>query len=177
MSQIQRKSHRILALGLGIPLAVTLATGIAYRTGRAWFGMQKETGEKILHIHTGEWMGEAAGFPYVVATGLGLLALVATGAWLLWKSGLGRGPRLPHRLLGALLILPLAAAAATGILFMASESWLHFSKDTEELLLNIHQGSWLGKTWRPFYVLFMGFGLLTLIWTGMRMVWPRKIRS
>lgn len=48
MNHAPRNLHRLIAPWLALPLAVTLATGIAYRTGWAWFGMGKETGGKVL---------------------------------------------------------------------------------------------------------------------------------
>jgi hypothetical protein len=169
MNPAPRKFHRLLAPWLAIPLALTLATGLAYRTGRAWFGMGKETGGTILDIHAGEWLGDTASVVYVILMGAGLLALVATGFSLVLKSRAKGQPRIFHRILGAVILLPLAASAVTGIGFKVGEEWLDLPKGTLDLLMVIHQGSWLGKTGRVFYVLVIGVGLLALTVTGLQM--------
>ncbi|MCX6969540.1 MAG: PepSY domain-containing protein [Verrucomicrobia bacterium] len=169
MNPAPRKFHRRIAPWLALPLAVTLATGIAYRTGRAWFGMGKETGGTILDIHAGAWLGDTGSVIYVILMGAGLLALVATGFYLVLKSRAKGQPRVFHRILGAILLLPLAASAVTGIAFKVGEEWLDLPKSTLDLLLNIHQGGWLGTAARPFYVLAVGIGLLVLALTGLQM--------
>jgi hypothetical protein len=169
-----RKVHRLLAPWLALPLVLTLLTGIVYRLGRAWFGMEKETAEQVIHIHTGEWLGESVGLPYVLVIGLSLLALVVTGTFLLCKGGFKKGPRLFHRILGAVLLIPLGLSAVTGILIMTGEAWFHWSKDTEELFFSLHQGSWLGRDVRPYYILFVGLGLLFLVWSGLQMILNRS---
>lgn len=167
--KILRKFHHLISPWLFILLFVTLATGVIYRVGRAWFDMSRPTGNKILSIHAGEWLGEAASPYYVILVGGGLLALIATGLVLAVQSRAKAGPRRMHRLLGLVLMLPLAASAITGILFKLGEDWYHFSEGTLDILMSIHQGSWLGKTVRPFYVLLVGLGLLVLGWYGLRL--------
>lgn len=174
MNPASRKVHRLLAPWLALPLVLTLLTGVIYRLGRAWFHIDKETAEEILHIHTGEWINDAAALPYVFIVGLGLLALVVTGSCLLWKSGLKKGPRFFHRAVGAALLLPLSISAGTGVLFMASEKWFHWTHDTQEFLLKLHEGGWLGRSGRVYYVLAIGLGLLFLIWSGLQMILNRS---
>ena len=169
MNPLPRKFHRIVAPWLVLPIFVTLCTGVAYRTGVSWFGMDKKTGGRILDIHAGGWLGDTGSGIYVILVGAGLLALIATGLCLLLKSR-GRGsPRVLHRILGALLLLPLTASAVTGIAFKAGEDWLDFPQSTLDVLMSIHQGAWLGKAVRPFYVAAIGIGLLVLAVTGLGM--------
>jgi predicted permease len=167
--KILRKLHRWCSPWIFILLFVTLATGIVYRIGRAWFDMSRPMGNKILSIHAGEWLGEALSPYYVILTGGSLLALIVSGLFLAMQSRSPSGARRWHRLLGLLLMLPLTASALTGILFKVGEDWFHFSEGTLDILMSIHQGSWLGKTVRPFYVLFVGLGLLALGWYGLRL--------
>ena len=169
MNPAPRKFHRLLSPWLALPLALTLATGIAYRTGRAWFGMGKETGGTILDIHAGTWLGDTGSIIYVILMGAGLLALVVTGFYLVLKSRAKGQPRAFHRILGAILLLPLAVSAVTGIGFKVGEEWLDLPKSTLDLIINIHQGSWLGQTGRVLYVLAIGIGLLILTVTGLQM--------
>lgn len=157
-----RSFHRVFAPWFFILLLVTLATGIIYRVGRAWFGMSKETGNKILAIHAGDWLGQHVSPLYVLLVGGGLLALLVTGFVLFIKGRAKAGPRRIHRLLSIILLLPLTASALTGILFKLGEDWFHFSDGTLSVLMSIHQGSWLGKELRPYYILFIGLGLLVL---------------
>lgn len=167
MNRAARMFHRKFAPWIAVPLFITLATGLVYRIGRAWFGMGKETGETILRIHTGAWLGGAGGSIYILLAGLGLLALTLTGLFLVFTSRAKGNPRFQHRILGALLLLPLTATALTGMVFHFGGKEL--PEKTGELLMSIHQGSWLGKEGRPFYVLFIGLGLLFLTATGLKM--------
>lgn len=169
MNPAPRKFHRQFAPWLAIPLLLTLVTGVTYRIGRAWFGMGKETGGTILDIHAGGWLGGTGSVIYVILVGAGLLSLVATGFYLVVKSRAKGQPRVFHRIVGAIFLLPLAASAITGIAFKAGEEWLQLSDGTLGILMSIHQGSWLGKAARPFYVLAIGIGLLSLAITGLRM--------
>ena len=164
-----RKIHRLAAPWLAVPLLVTLSTGIAYRTGMTWFGMGKKAGGQLLEIHAGGWLGDAGSVIYVILNGAGLLGLVATGMYLVLKSRAKNQPRVFHRVLGAVLLLPLATSAITGIAFKVGEDWLHLPDTTLGLLMKIHQGGWLGKAARPFYVLAIGIGLLGLAVTGLHM--------
>ncbi len=164
-----RKLHRLISPWIFALLFISLATGIIYRIGRAWFGMSKPVGNNILSIHAGDWLGDTLSPYYVLLVGGGLLALLATGLVLAIQSRSKAGPRRMHRMLGLILMLPLAASAVTGILFKVGEDWFHFSEGTLDLLMSIHQGSWLGKTARPFYVLFIGLGLLALGIYGLRL--------
>ncbi len=178
MNPAPRKLHRLLAPWLAIPLLLTLFSGVAYRTGRAWFGMGKETGGAILEIHAGGWLGETGSVVYVILVGTGLLGLIATGLYLALRSRAKGQPRVFHRMVGAIFLLPLAASAITGIAFKVGADWLHLPESTLGILMSIHQGSWLGKAVRPFYVLAIGIGLLSLAITGLRMtgVFRRKTK-
>ncbi len=169
MNPAPRKFHRLLAPWLVLPLLLTLVTGVSYRIGRAWLGISKETGGKMMDIHTGAWLGTTGSVFYVILMGVGLLALVGSGCYLVLKSRAKGNPRVFHRLLGAVFLLPLAASAITGIAFKVGDEWLHFPDSVLGLLMTIHQGSWLGKAAVPFYVLTIGLGLLMLAGTGLQM--------
>lgn len=169
MNPAPRKFHRLLAPWLAVPLLLTLATGVIYRTGRAWFGMDSDTGDTILEIHAGGWLGSTGSVLYVILIGSGFLLLIATGLYLVLKSRSKGNPRVFHRILGAILLLPLTASAVTGIAFKVGDEWLHLPDSILGILMSIHQGSWLGKTVRPFYILLLGIGLLVMIGTGMKL--------
>lgn len=165
MNQAPRKFHHRIAPWLVLPLFVMLATGVAYRVGRAWFGLSKDAGKTLLHIHTGEWMGSAGSAVWIVLVGLGLLTLALTGLALVIKSRAKGQPRVFHRILGSVLLLPLAATALTGLIFHFGEDEL--PESTGDLLMRIHQGGWLGKSLCPVYVLLLGSGLLIMIVSGL----------
>ena len=167
---VARPFHHRIAPWLALPLLVSLTTGLAYRIGRSWFAMDKPTGQKILDVHTGTVLGEIPSHFYVAATGLGLLGLALSGAWLLVKSRAPSGPRRLHRLAAWVVLVPLIATASTGLGYHFGEAWLGLDAKTLKLLMNIHQGSWLGPTYRPFYVLLVGLGLLWLVVSGLGML-------
>lgn len=168
MSPAARKFHRLAGPWLALPLLLTLATGVAYRVGRAWFGLSKDTGNKLLAVHAGDWLGPGSPF-YVLLIGGGLLALLATGGALLWKSRAKTGARAWHRWLGLVFLLPLATSAVTGIAFKLGDAWFHFPENVQDLLMNLHEGAWLGPKLKPVYVLLVGAGLLALAFSGLRL--------
>lgn len=176
MKAAARMFHRKLGPWLVLPLVVTLVTGVTYRLGRAWFGMEKETGWKILDVHTGEWAGEVFSLFYVGLTGLCLLAMIGTGARLIFQSKSKLPVRRWHRVAGLVLMLPLTATAVTGIAYRFGEAWFKIPEETGDFLMMIHQGSWLGKPFTPFYVLLLGAGLAYLLGTGLKMsgIWPKR---
>lgn len=165
-----RALHKWLAAWIALPLVISLVTGIIYRVGRSWFGMTKPVGNEILKFHTGEWIGESFSHGYILLTGLGLLTLVLTGGALLFQKKSARTSRRLHRWMGTILLLPLFATSTTGIAYHFGEKVLHFSEPTQKLLMTIHQGSWLGPQLRPFYILFIGVGLLFLIISGLKFI-------
>ena len=174
MDPAPNKFHRALAPWLALPLFVSLATGICYRLGRAWFHLDNSWGERLLNIHDGAWLGAPAALAYVLAIGSGLLALVFTGRKMLFKSSTLKRHRSTHRVFGYILLLPLAISAVTGMAFKVGEEWIGVPDDLLNVLLSLHEGAWLGKTFRPWYVLFVGLGLLGLIVSGLRVAGGRK---
>ena len=174
---IARPLHRRLAPWLIAPLVVSAATGLLYRIGRSWFGLDRETGHEILDVHSGAWLGETGSSIYIAATGLGLLTLCVTGAWLLWRSRAKSGARRLHRIVAWALLAPLTATALSGMAHHFGEVWFNWDKETMKTLMSIHQGSWLGPKLRPFYVLLVGGGLLVLIASGLGLLWPQKAKA
>jgi uncharacterized iron-regulated membrane protein len=169
------KLHRQLALPLFVPLLLTGISGVAYRLGRSWLGLPKSFGQAMMTIHEGGFLGEPLVPFYVALVGLGLLALIGSGA-ALWFRFRRRSPaKLPperniHRLLAPIALLPLMLSAGTGIAYRLSINWLGVSEEQVKFLLKLHEGAYLGSTLRPFYVLLVGAGLLILLWTGVQML-------
>lgn len=165
-----RKLHRKLSPFLFVLVAVSAVTGIAYRAGKKWFGMDGQTGQSVMEWHTGEWLGAALSPFYVLLTGAGLLFLLFTGAAMLWqRTGKGTA-RVWHRVLGAVFLLPLAATAVTGILYETGQAWFGISEDTADLLMTIHEGAWLGRGFKVYYSLLIGCGLLSLGFFGLALL-------
>ncbi|MFM8981597.1 MAG: PepSY domain-containing protein, partial [Spartobacteria bacterium] len=82
-----------------------------------------------------------------------------------------------HRLLGIALLLPLTATALTGMAYKFGKDYLGISEETADFLMHIHEGAWLGKELKVFYVLIMGLGLLTAGLLGLGILLPKKRRS
>lgn len=172
-----RLLHRKISIWLALPLLVSAMTGVAYRIGRSWFGMSSHTGGEILSIHSWDWLGKAGSMTVIWVVGCGLLFLCWSAAQMLWGSGrrVFQSPqknRLWHRLIGAFLLIPLAASAISGIAYRTGEVF-DISEDTLDLLMSIHEGDWLGKEIKPFYILVLGLGLALIIISGL-MLYFRK---
>lgn len=175
-----RPLHRKLSLWLALPLLLSAASGVAYRTGRTWFRMTSKTGGEILSIHSWEWLGKAASLAMIWVIGCGLLFLCLSAAKMLWESRrrVMQSPqkiRLWHRLVGAFFIIPLAASAISGIAYRTGEA-CDMSEDTLDLLMSIHEGAWLGNDIKPFYISVLGIGLVLVTASGL-MLFFRKNKS
>ncbi|MEA5579668.1 PepSY domain-containing protein [Anabaena sp. UHCC 0451] len=178
-----RKLHRNIAPILFIPLLLSALTGIAYRLGRSWFGMPKDTAKIFMAIHQGTFLGKPLEPVYVSLVGLGLVGLVITGFGMIRKSRSNKAPsqltvRTIHGILAPIIFLPLLASAITGIAYRVGESWLGLPEEQIELLMTIHQGSYFGSFGKPIYVVLVGLGLIAMLFTGINMTGIfRKRRS
>ena len=169
-----RSLHRRLAPWIFILLALSAITGLAYRVGKTWFGVDKEAGNFIMSIHTGEWAGSIFSTLQILAAGLGLLFVLDSGAGIFLKSKSRQPMRLFHRLLGIALLLPLTATALTGMAYKIGEDYFGISEETADLLMDIHEGAWLGNEFKVYYVLILGIGLLAAGLLGLGILLPKK---
>ena len=168
-----RRFHRKFSPWLFALVAVSAATGVAFRAGKKWFGMDGQTGQSVMEWHTGEWLGPFLSPFYVLLTGAALLFLLVTGAAMLRQKA-GKGSvRIWHRVSGAVLMLPLAATAITGMLYKAGQAWFGITEDTAHLLMTIHEGAWLGRGLKVYYSVVLGCGLLASGFFGLAL-WRRK---
>lgn len=187
-----RTLHRRVSYILIPLLLISALTGLTYRIGRNWFKMSDETGKVVRSIHEGAYLGESVSPFYVLLVGSGLLFLIISGVTMWRRSDfpLINSPstspnKLPprktarwfHRIASIILILPLATTALTGIGYRLTQSWLGWPKERAQWLMNLHQGSYLGKDYRLYYVLFIGLGLLLMLATGTKLLRLFKPRN
>lgn len=74
-----------------------------------------------------------------------------------------------HRRVAPILFLPLLLSASTGVLFRVARSWFGASKETGEIIMYFHQGSFFGHELKVFYVILNGLGVLVMLLTGIMM--------
>lgn len=172
-----RKLHRKLAPILFMPLLFTALTGIGYRIGKSWLGLPDEFGKLMMKIHEGQFLGQRLVPVYVLLMGSGLLGLVASGLLMmkprkhytqLQVNQLNS--RKLHQLLAPIAFLPFAVSALTGIAYRVGTAWVGLPSGQAKLLLNIHQGTYLGATLRPLYILFIGVSLVVMLISGIQML-------
>jgi hypothetical protein len=170
-----RKLHRKTAPIVFIPLVLTAVTGVTYRLGRSWFGMPDGVAEFLMTLHEGRFLSEPLVPAYVLLVGLGLLGMITTGlAMLKPKRQLSqhaakKDSRGFHRILAPIAFLPLIVSALTGVAYRLGKAWFDLPNDQAAILLQIHQGSYLGEALKPLYVLLVGSGLIGLLFTGIQM--------
>ena len=172
-----RKLHRKIAPIIFIPLALTALTGVLYRLGDSWFDINENVGELFLAIHQGSFLGKELRPMYVLLVGLGTIALIVTGFTMMKFMNKSRPNRpikkvdfrLIHQWVAPIVFLPLAMSAVTGIIFRVGRAWFNMSKDTGEILLELHQGEYFGKYGESIYVILVGVGALALLVTGIEM--------
>jgi len=169
-----RKLHRKSAPILFLPLFLTAITGVAYRVGRAWFGLPEAVAEFLMTLHEGRFLGQALVPFYVLLMGLGLLGMLITGIVMVVKRKPAKGQpkkdhRWMHRILAPIAFLPLLLSASTGIGYRLGRAWFGISNEQASVLMSLHQGSYFGAMGRPIYVLLVGLGLVILLITGIQM--------
>jgi uncharacterized iron-regulated membrane protein len=179
MQKSFRKLHRKLAPILFLPLFLTAITGVAYRLGRSWFDIPGSLAGWLLTFHRGSFLGNALAPVYVLLMGLGLIGLIVTGLTMIRRqrnksqatkpTNPKRDHRWAHRIFAPIAFLPLLVSAVTGIAYYLGEAWFSLPGDVKGLLMNLHQGSYLGATLRQVYVLLVGVGLVGLLVTGLNM--------
>ncbi|WP_448525538.1 PepSY domain-containing protein [Parathermosynechococcus lividus] len=167
--------HQRMVLIFCVPLLISAITGLAHRLGRSWLGLSKDFGRAMMTLHEGRYLGEWMIPIYVLAVGLGVLAILATGLVLLWGRSLpAKGTaRQVHHLVAGVAALPLFISAITGIAYRLGRNWLGLSKEQAAIFLSLHQGTYWGEAGRPFYILAVGLSVLTLIGTGVTLL-PRR---
>ncbi len=74
-----------------------------------------------------------------------------------------------HQVMAPIASLPLVVSAVTGVFYRLGKAWFGLSSDQVGFLLKIHQGSYLGPTLRPVYVLLVGASLIAMLITGIQM--------
>jgi uncharacterized iron-regulated membrane protein len=168
-----RKLHRKVAPILFLPLLLTALTGVAYRIGRSWFAIPEDIAEFFMTVHEGRFLGKPLVPIYVLLVGLGLIGMIATGLVMMKRRSLSFNAqpnwRWIHRILAPIAFLPLLASALTGIAYRLGKAWFGLSSEQTAILMRIHQGSYLGSTLKPVYVLLVGVGLIGLLITGIQM--------
>lgn len=171
-----RKIHRQAAPFVFIPLLLTALTGVAYRIGRSWFGLSDEFGEFMMVIHQGEFLGKPIVPIYVLLVGLGLIGMIVSGVVLIKQRKQSSQPkpvnlndRKIHQILAPIAFLPFGISAITGIAYRLGRAWFGLSQDRAKILLTIHQGSYLGPTFKAIYVLLVGVSLVIMLATGIQM--------
>ncbi|KKJ01544.1 PepSY domain-containing protein [Prochlorothrix hollandica] len=169
-----RKFHRQVAPFLFLPLLLTAVTGVGYRIGRSWFNLPSDAAEFFLVLHEGRFLGQPLVPIYVLWIGLSLLAMLVTG----WVMVSQRKPlialpkkdwRSVHRFVAPIALLPLGVSAITGIAYRLGKAWFNLPPEQTSFLLRLHQGTYLGSSLRPFYVLLVGSGLVGLLITGIQL--------
>ena len=182
MSVAFRKLHRRIAPILFLPLLATALTGVAYRLGRSWFGIPSSVADFFLVIHQGEYLGQPLVPIYVLLVGVGLIGLIVTGLTMIKRPG--NRPqnrtqltlRKSHQILAPIVFLPLLVSAVTGIAYRLGKAWFGISNQQAATFLRIHQGTYLGPSWRVIYVFLLGLGLVAMLFTGIKMtgIFPRR---
>jgi len=92
-----RRAHAALAPWVLAPLLLTVSTGLSYRLLRDWGGLGRDPAHGLMVLHEGEWLrhwlGPSGETLYVLANGLGLLWMLATGGAMLWQRWRRPGDR------------------------------------------------------------------------------------
>ena len=75
-----------------------------------------------------------------------------------------------HGRLAPLVLAPLLLTVITGMGYRLLRDWGGLSRDQAHLLMQLHEGEWLGDQGKTIYVLLNGLGLLWMLSTGALML-------
>jgi uncharacterized iron-regulated membrane protein len=82
--------------------------------------------------------------------------------------------RKSHNKIAPIIFVPLLLAALSGIAYRVGRSWFGLSDDFGDFMMVIHEGRFLGRPLVPVYVMLVGFGLIAMVITGVRMLLKRR---
>ncbi len=82
-----------------------------------------------------------------------------------------------HRMIAPVVLLPLLVTIFTGIVYRLGKSWFGLTREQAHFLMDIHEGTYLGETLEPIYVLINGLGLMWMLVTGSAMLWQSWQKS
>lgn len=71
-----------------------------------------------------------------------------------------------HRTIAPIVLLPLLLTVTTGVTYRLAKDWFGLTRDQVHFLMSIHEGEYLGDTFKSIYVLSNGLGLLWMLVTG-----------
>lgn len=75
-----------------------------------------------------------------------------------------------HGRLAPVVLAPLLLTAFSGMGYRLLRDWGGLSRDQAHLLMQLHEGEWLGDQGKTIYVLLNGLGLLWMLSTGALML-------
>ena len=173
-----RVFHRKAAPWIGVGLIFFALTGMAFRLGRSWFDLDSRKGGVLLSLHSWDWLGGWGSLAMLVLLGSGIVLLITSAISMLWQTRkkLFQSPqafRLVHRLLGLVLLLPLAVSVVTGVAYRVVEL-RDGSDETLDFLMDLHTGGWIGRGVSPYYIAVLGIAVLGLSFTGWKVGRPKK---
>lgn len=91
MVVLMRRWHGRLGPLLLLPLLNSALTGVTYRLGKDWLGLERDQVHWLMVLHEGEWLGTPGKSLYVLSEAVGVIWLLGTGSVLAWNRF---GPRL-----------------------------------------------------------------------------------
>jgi uncharacterized iron-regulated membrane protein len=172
-----RKLHRQIAPIIFLPLVISAITGVVFNLAINWGKVEEDSVKILLGIHEGAYLGSQLKPIYVLLLALGTIGLIVTGLTMTKFFGQKRpekpGAKLDfrkiHRIAAPIIFLPLAVSTVTGLIFRIGRAWFHMSDEVGDVLLNIHQGEYLGDFLMPIYVLLVGLGAILMLVSGINM--------
>ncbi|KKZ12363.1 MAG: hypothetical protein TE42_04780 [Candidatus Synechococcus spongiarum SP3] len=85
MVGLTRRWHGRLGPLLLLPLLNSALTGVAYRLGKDWLGLERAQVHWLMVLHEGEWLGTPGKSLYVLSEAVGVVWLLVTGSVLAWN--------------------------------------------------------------------------------------------
>ena len=159
--------YRQLVLIISCCLLVTALTGIIVGLNNRLIQLPDPIVEILVDLHQGAFLGDKLVSIYVLLLGLGVFSL---GLKIVVNKRDSRlfGSIAPIvadacRIIGLVLVIPLAVCVETGLAYRLGTDWLGMSGSETTGFLSVHGGDFFAKPFDIIYLLAIGIGLITLL--------------
>ena len=174
--------YRQLILIISCCLLVTALTGIIVGLNNRLIQLPDQIVRILIGLHQGAFLGDKLAPIYVLLLGLGVFALglkvMAEGKYNNLPSE-STAPIFANvcRIIGLILVIPLAVCVETGIAYRLGADWLGMSSSETAGFLSVHGGYSFETPFDLFYLLAVGatlIALLILSWKSNKIVRKRS---
>ncbi len=170
MNKVFRKLNLKIAPVLVLPLLITSVTGIILGLGDRLGILPSMVVDALIIIHQGAFLGRKLVPFYVLLLGLGVFVIGLTIFIRIRDNLKARNAGVIAinlcKIIGLVIVFPLAVCIQTGVGYRIGTDWLDLSSSQTAIFWSLHTGIALSTVPGVLYTLITGFGLMALAIMG-----------